>query len=131
MAVTAQDIKDTFSAFSGLSDQLIERWLAQAERRVNRTQWGEKADDATKWLTAHLLEIESQIRSGGDVVAGPVSMRKVGDLTVSYKIPDSAGDSFMAVTSYGRYYLELKTGIWPTRVLGSCTGSCTGSCCCG
>jgi len=120
MAVTAQDVRDTFSAFASCSDQLIERFLAQAERRVNRTQWGEKADDATLWLTAHLLEIECQLRSGGDVAAGPVSMEKVGDLTVSYKIPEAASNSFMASTAYGRYYLELKTGIWPTRVLGTC-----------
>ena len=127
MAVTAQDIKDTFSAFSGLTDQLIERWLAQAERRVNRTQWGDKADDATLWLTAHLLEIESQTRSGGDAAGGPVSMSKVGDLAVSYKIPESAGDSFLSSTTYGRYYLDLKTGIWPTRVLGDCSGyGCSG-----
>lgn len=123
MAVTAQDIKDTFSSFSGASDQLIDKFLVQAQRRVNRTQWGEKADDATLWLTAHLLELESQIRTGGDAAAGPVAMRKVGDLTVSYKIPDGAGSSFMACTVYGRYYLDLKTGIWPTRVLGDCSSA--------
>ena len=123
MAVTAQDIKDTFAAFSGTSDQLIDKFLVQAQRRVNRTQWGEKADDATLWLTAHLLEIESQIRTGGEAAAGPVSQRKVGDLTVSYAIPGKADGYFMASTAYGRYYLDLKTGIWPTRVLGDCTSA--------
>jgi hypothetical protein len=120
VTVTAQDIKDTFSEFSGTSDQLIERFLTQAERRVNVTQWGEKSDDATLWLTAHLLKIESQLRSGGGAAGGPISQRKVGDLSVSYKIPTNVSDSFLASTTYGQYYLDLKTGIWPERVLGDC-----------
>lgn len=121
MAVTAQDIKDTFGEFSGTSDQLVERFLAQANRRVNADQWGEKADDAVLYLTAHLLKIEVQIRGGAFAASGPIQSRKVGDLAVSYKVPDAMGKSFLASTTYGQVYLDLKTGIWPTRVLGACS----------
>ena len=125
MAVTAKDIKDCFGEFAGTSDQLVDKFRLQAERRINLTQWGEKADDAILWLTAHLLKIEQQIRGGGIAASGPVQSKKVGDLAVSYKIPDSMAKSFLASTTYGQYYLDLKTGVWPTRVLGDCDNGCT------
>jgi hypothetical protein len=120
VAVTAQDVKDTFVEFSATSDTLIERFLAQAERRINTIQWGEKADDGTLWLTAHLLKIECQLRTTGAMAAGPVSQQKVGDLSVSYKIPENASKTWLASTAYGREYLELRALIFPTRVLGTC-----------
>lgn len=123
MAVTAQDIRDHFAEFSALSDAVINRWKEQAERRVNLTQWGEKADDAILWLTAHLLKITTALDAGLTAPAGPLSSQKVGDLAATYKIPDGMSQTFLASTSYGQYYLTLRTGVWPTRVLGECSGS--------
>lgn len=120
MSVTANDIRDHFGEFSELSDTVINMWLTQAERRINRTQWGEKADDATLWLAAHLLKIQQTLACGISPPPGPVASQKVGDLSVAYKVPDRMGDTFLASTAYGQYYLTLKTGIWPTRVLGEC-----------
>jgi hypothetical protein len=118
VAVTAKDIKDTFGEFANATDQLVDRFRVQAERRVNLTQWGEKADDAILWLTAHLLKLEKQLRGGNFAASGPVASKKVGDLAISYKVPDKMANSFLASTTYGQYFLDLKTGIWPTRVLG-------------
>lgn len=126
MTVVAQDIRDTFSEFAGSSDALINRWLAQAERRINATQWGTKADDATLWLTAHLLKIECMIRSGGTPAAGAVSQQKVGDLSVSYAVPAKLGNSFLAATAYGQQYLQLRDEMFVTRVLN---GTITDGCC--
>jgi len=120
MAVTANDIRDHFAEFADLSDTVINRWLEQAVRRVNPTQWGEKADDAVLWLTGHLLKLQSALACGMQAPSGPVSQHKVGDLWVSFKIPDKMGATFLAATTYGQYYLTLQTGIWPTRVLGEC-----------
>lgn len=122
MAVSANDIRDHFSEFSGLSDTVINQWMAQAERRVNRTQWGEKADDAVLWLTAHLLAFTQPMACGKSPASGPMASKKVGDLAVTFKIKDAdrASDSFLASTPYGQYYLTLRTGVWPTRVLGDC-----------
>lgn len=120
MAVTANDIRDCFGEFASLSDSVINKWLEQAERRVNRTQWGEKADDATLWLTAHLLSITQSLACGVEPSPGAVASRKVGDLAESYKLPDRMSQTFLASTTYGQYYQTLKTGIWPTRVLGEC-----------
>lgn len=125
MAVTATDIRDHFTEFDGLSDTVITRWLAQAERRVNRTQWGEKADDATLWLTAHLLKLQLTLACGVQPASGPVSSQRVGDLAVTYKLPERMSQTFLASTVYGQYYQTLKTGIWPTRVLGECCASTT------
>jgi hypothetical protein len=126
MTVVAQDIRDTFPEFQGATDTLIELWLAQAQRRVNTVQWGEKADDATLWLTAHLLKLDSQIRGGGTAAAGPISQKKVGDLSVSYAVPAKMAQSFLASTAYGQQYLQLRSELMTTRVLN---GTVTDGCC--
>lgn len=117
MAVTAKQIKDCFAEFAGLSDALVDKWRLQAERRVNLVQWGNKSDDAILWLTAHLLKLEKQLSIGGTAAAGPIERKKVGDIEVEYKVPEKSSDSFLATTSYGQYFIDLKTGIFPTRVL--------------
>lgn len=131
MAITASDIREHFAEFENLSDAKIDRWLAQAERRINTTQWGEKADDGLLWLTAHLLKIQCDIAtaaSGGTgSPSGPVSSKKVGDLSVTYSAPvfttfRKATDRFLASTTYGQYYLDLKSTVFATRVLGDCDG---------
>lgn len=126
MTVTAQDIKDTWAEFATTSDALIELFLAQAQRRINATQWGDKADDGTLYLTGHLLKIECQLRTTGKTAAGPISQQRVGDLAVSYQIPDNASKSFLSSTAYGREYLDLRALIFPTRVLnGVCQSDAT------
>ena len=120
MAVTANDIRDHFAEFSGLSDTVITRWQTQAERRVNATQWGDKADDGVLWLTAHLLKLQQVLACGADSASGPVSSHKVGDLAIAYKVSDKLVNSWLASTTYGQYYLDLRRSIWPTRVLGAC-----------
>ena len=117
MAVTAKEIKDCFAEFAGLSDALVDKWRLQAERRVNLVQWQGKADDAILWLTAHLLKLDKQAKSGSDPAAGPVQSKKVGDLTTTFAVSSKLNNSSLETTLYGRYYRELKTGIWPTRVL--------------
>ena len=123
MAVSATDIRDHFGEFSGLSDTVINRWMDQAERRVNRAQWGEKADDAVLWLTAHLLAFTQPLACGTAPASGPVTTKKVGDLSVGFQVPERMSQTFLASTPYGQYYLTLKTGVWPTRVLGECCGN--------
>lgn len=129
MTVTASDVREHFPEFSTATDTLIELWLAQAERRVNTTQWGEKADDATLWLTAHLLKIDCQIRGGGTPVAGPISSERVGDLSRTYSVPGGRlKDSFLASTVYGQQYLEMRKEMIGTRVLDGTVTINTGCC---
>ena len=117
MAVTAKNIKDCHAEFAGLSDDLVDKFRLQAERRINLAQWAGKADDAILWLTAHLLKINKIASAGGDAVAGPVTQKKVGDLSVSYASSGKLTNKLLETTIYGQYYMELKRGIWPSRVL--------------
>lgn len=118
MAVTAKNIKDCFAEFAGLNDTIVDKFRLQAERRINLAQWAGKADDAILWLTAHLLKVNKIASAGGDPVSGPVSEKRVGDLTVKYAVSGSLRrEPYGVSTTYGRYYAELKRGVWPTRVL--------------
>lgn len=117
MAVTAKNVKDCFAEFAGASDDLVDKWRLQAERRVNLIAWGNKSDDAILWLTGHLLKIEQQIRAGNSANAGPINMKRVGDLSIGYAVSGDLSKSFLSSTTYGQYFLDLKTGIWPSRVL--------------
>ena len=117
MAVTAKNIKDCFAEFAGLSDARVDKFRLQAERRVNIVQWGEKSDDAILWLTAHTLKIAKQMDSGNPAVSGPMSQKRVGDLSVSFASASNIKPSLLRTTVYGQHYMDLKTGIFPTRVL--------------
>lgn len=44
-----------FPEFSSTPDELIESYLAQAERRIDAETWGALEDDGHALLTAHLL----------------------------------------------------------------------------
>lgn len=120
MSITAQDIKETFPEFTGLSSVVVERWLTQAERRVNRVQWSGKADDGVLWLTAHLLKVQCTLSSGGMMPPGPITQKKTGDLSESYATPSAFGRSQLSSTTYGQYFLDLQRGIFSSRVLGDC-----------
>ena len=117
MAVTAKEIKDCFAEFAGLSDTLVDKFRLQAERRVNLTTWQDKADDAILYLSAHLLKINKDNGADGGANSGPISKKRVGDLSVEFKVPEKVSDSWLARTSYGQTYMEIKRGIWGSRVL--------------
>lgn len=117
MAVTATEIKDCFPEFAGFTDLVVDKFRLQAERRINLVQWAGKADDAILWLTAHILKLWKSVSTGATAASGPVSQKKVGDLSVSYAIPATMANSWLASTTYGQYFIDLKTGIWPVRVL--------------
>lgn len=125
MTVTASDITDHFPQFEGLSETVITQWLTQAERRVNPIQWGEKADDAVLWLTAHLLALTQTLGACVSPASGPIVSKKVGDLSVSYKVPDKMSQTFLASTAYGQYYLTLRAAVFGSRVLGECCATST------
>ena len=117
MAVTAKEIKDCLPEFAGFSDLVVDKFRLQAERRVNLAQWAGKADDAILYLTGHLLKLFKSFTSGATAASGPISQKRVGDLAVSYKVPEKMSNTWLARTTYGQMYIELKQGVWPTRVL--------------
>lgn len=112
MAITVTDIKTQLPEFAALTTDQIQLALDKAGRRINPTQWGSKADDATVCLVGHMLALRCKQGSGP---SGPVSSETVGDVSVTYEIPEAFTKSAMASTSYGRCYLELLATIMPSR----------------
>lgn len=124
MAVTADTVRETFPEFDGCSDTAVERWLAHAARRVNETQWAGMYDDGVLWLTAHLLKVNANLSVGLQAGTGAVKSQRVGDLSVTFEVPQRMSQSFLASTTYGQYFLDMQANVFPTRVLGSCSTGC-------
>ena len=114
MAITSTDIKDKWDEFDALSTAKITAAIAEAGRRVNTTQWGSRADDGLKYLTAHILKHE---KLGDGLPAGAMISKSVGPVSASIQAVDLFGKSTLGATSYGRYFLELQSLVFPTRVL--------------
>ena len=119
MALTAAQFKARFSELACLPDATIERWLDEAVRGLNVTQWGPKYDDGLAYMTAHLIvTFEAENLGGGEPGAGPVTSEKEGPVSYSISPLVIAGmfrkDSFGG-TKYGRRYRELLGSIFVTR----------------
>lgn len=114
MAVTVTDIQDCFPEFASTPTATISLMLAQAVRLVNTTQWGGTADDGTKYLTAHLLKLNT---AGDGLAGGAVRREKVGDVEREYAVSESVSGSALASTAYGRHYQYLQSLLFVTRKL--------------
>lgn len=115
MAVTAQDIKDCFGEFSGLDDATVDKFRLQAEAIINISEWGpSKADQGILYMSAHLLKLDKE---GNSLAAGPMTQKRVGDVSASFSIPNIVTNEFLAGTAYGRHYLSLRSLVFPCRKL--------------
>lgn len=117
MAVVASDIKELPSGeFSSVADGTVERYIAEAEREISRSAFGERADDAVLYLSAHLLAVA---KGGSSAPSTAVTQVTVGPLTKQYAQPGfSNNPDALASTSYGRRYIEIRHqcvgGAWVT-----------------
>lgn len=115
MAVSAQDIKDRFDEFDDVDSSVIDLAIAEAGRRINSTQWGpSKTDDGTLYLACHLLKFGAK---GDGLASGPMTAKRVGDVSAAFAVADIFKRSALAATAYGRYFLDLQSTVFPTRVL--------------
>lgn len=55
MPVSAADFVARFPEFTGAGTPLVERCIAEAERRTSDVVWGDLRDDGVRYLAAHLL----------------------------------------------------------------------------
>ncbi len=102
----------------------IDTVIAYARTFVNETRWGEaKAKFGTILMTAHLLKTLS---FGAEVgldagASGAVTMKKVGDLQVSYSVATVQGasvlDQLLLTTSYGRNFIMLRKTVLTTPLV--------------
>ena len=80
-------------------------YINLAELRVNRCWFREKADLAVALMAAHLITLNTT-RTDGD--AGTITSKREGDLSVTYAVTPSNGDSSIGMTHYGLQFKELR-----------------------
>ena len=112
--LTVSDFKTDFPEFEETDNTVVTRFIGKAEIRVNRTEWGVKADDGVGYLTAHLLK---RFEQGDGAASGPVASERVGDIAVSYGVSDDFKNRELASTVYGRQYLDLCGEVFASRVV--------------
>lgn len=116
MTVDATNFKARFQELACLDDAVITRWLAEATRYINITQWGGKADDGLAYLTAHLIAtFETEALKTDEPGAGPVTSEREGGVATSYAIAESFTKDSMGGTKYGRRYREILGTVFVTR----------------
>jgi hypothetical protein len=116
LTVDATDFKARFRELACLDDGVTTRWLAEATRYINTTQWGGKADDGLAYLTAHLISIfEAEAIAASEPGAGPIKSEREGSVAVTYAIAEAFTKDGMGSTKYGRRYREILGTIFVTR----------------
>jgi hypothetical protein len=105
------DIASEFYSVDVTEVARIDRFIGYASNRVNRVAFGNDADIATAYLTAHMLKVQANIAAGAG--SGSVSKRKTGDVEEHYAIaninPLSAPYS---LTEYGIEFKNLSDNIF-------------------
>lgn len=108
MAVAWTEVRDTpGGAFTGYTQTQIERYLAQAGRRINTDFWGALADDAQRLLASHLLvSADPDNKAAG----GAVRRQKMGPFEKEYQAIAWSPDWYNS-TTYGREYKAVQKGL--------------------
>lgn len=107
MALVWSDIRDLPSGeFSEVSQEAIERAIAEAERELPRSVYGDRYDDAHLYLAAHLLAVQVKGSSSG---GGPVVMESAGPVSRQYaQLTMQGDDSTLLATAYGRRFRDIR-----------------------
>jgi len=95
MAVTLAQFRSAFPELSKADDTVVQESLDQATRNVNAEIFAELADDAIKYLAAHLIST----KPGGVAARLDVKMIK------------ASGAKEFASSTYGLRYHQLKSSI--------------------
>lgn len=108
--ITATDIKARFpGAFTSISDALLETVIVEASLEISEGLWGTYYDTGLLYLSAHIASMSAMGASSASV-SGPVSSKRIGDVSISYATPQG-GVSAINSTSYGQRFLELRKRI--------------------
>jgi len=89
MSWTVDTFKAAMPEFEPTDDYVVTDALNEATRRTNATVFGDKIDDARKWLTAHLIAM----RPGAE----QARLKKETDVTIYHK----EFDRLVGEASYG------------------------------
>lgn len=114
MAVTAADVKEIATEFAAVADTRVDLFISEAETRTNRANWGGKADRGVIYLTAHLLKLDEL---QGAAPAGPITARRVHDVSWAYGKTGSGDGDNLDSTAWGRRYKQMRRSVFSVRVL--------------
>jgi hypothetical protein len=121
VAIDAAEFKARFPEFTGLDDAVVTRWLDEAARYLNVTQWAGKYDDGQAYSTAHLISIfEADTLGTEEPAAGVITSEKEGQVSASVSplvVAEIFRKDSFGSTKYGRRYREILRTIFVTRCL--------------
>lgn len=112
MAATVADFRALFAEFVAVPDTRVDLALDQALRRINAVAWGARADDGQLWLAAHLLAVSV---GGSAGAAGPVTSKKVGDVSISFGNTSLGVIGSNSITNYGQIFHQMRREIFANR----------------
>lgn len=112
MAVSTVVFLSRFGEFSNQANSIIDACLKQADRETDATIWGDLHDDATYWLTAHLLAL--RIREVGMFTGATPAKQYLNGPQATAKIPFNYGG--YSSTLYGQEFMRLEQGRLPSTI---------------
>lgn len=126
MSFTIAEFRARFPQFASATtypDTLIDSVIQEAERRINFTFFGSRADDAWRYLTAHLLATTGTAAVGASSSMASSGVRSVtaGSVSISYgetSSSSSGSSTRFDSTAYGREYQALIKLLGGARLAG-------------
>jgi hypothetical protein len=98
------DLKAEFAKdFANDLDADLQRSIDRAYKTVGDA-WGTLADDGALYLAAHLRTVAKR---GANGASGPVQSKRVGDIAVTYAVPQISGAGSLESTAYGMEFLRM------------------------
>lgn len=106
MALTPEERNElnTYLESKVAEDPRIEAWIRGAELRVGRCYFGKAYVYALSLMVNHKVALAEMAENG---VAGPVTSKREGDLSVGFAQGASSGNNDLSNTVFGQEYLEL------------------------
>jgi hypothetical protein len=86
--------------------------LQMVDRQIDDEAWDDLADDARRYLAAHMGTVYVQTAGGSAASVGSVTREAVGPLSRSYESSTTAAgssqpDPLLGTTRYGIWYLHM------------------------
>lgn len=109
-AWSIQDVRDiSGSDFATVADGVVTSWITRAARRISETAWGDAAQDAGAYLTAHMMAMASLGIYVGQQHTGAVTSTMVGQVQVNYATIQYLLklDPTLGLTRFGLMYASL------------------------
>ncbi len=104
---------DPFDAsITALSDALVQLYLDCAAHMISIECWGDKTNCGSIYLAAHLLS------SAAGSESGPLTNRKIGDISAGYATAVVPTTDLLAGTHWGRMYLTLYDTVFSAGTTG-------------